>query len=213
MSMEKTLHPAVFLDRDGTINDDRGYIKDPDEIVLIAGATEAIKKLNEQGIPVIIITNQSGIGRGYYGEAEFAAVNRRLEELLTQEGAHIDGTYHCPHHPEDNCECRKPGTALVEKAAEAHGIDLSRSVIIGDKVSDMELGKRAGMERVLVLTGYGPLALEEIKEGSGWSGGLGGFGGDGRGLSDLHFVAEDLREAVEWILSGDGPLGSDKGPS
>ncbi|MFQ5428332.1 MAG: D-glycero-alpha-D-manno-heptose-1,7-bisphosphate 7-phosphatase [Thermodesulfobacteriota bacterium] len=209
--MEKTLHPAVFLDRDGTINEDRGYIGVPEDVSLIAGATEAIKELNKQGIPVIIITNQSGIGRGYYGEDELKAVNKRLEELLRAEGAHIDGIYHCPHHPDDGCECRKPGTKLLEEAALAHDIDLAQSVIVGDKVSDLELGYRAAMQKVLVLTGYGPLALEEIRQGTGGQVGFEGFGGAGRGLSDLDYVAQDLREAVEWILSDDGPLGSDKG--
>lgn len=205
--------PAVFLDRDGTINEDRDYIGDPEDVVLIRGAAEAIKELNEQGIPVIVITNQSGIGRGYYGVAEFQAVNERLDELLRAKGAHIDGLYYCPHHPEDKCECRKPGTALIEEAAAEHNVNLSKSVIVGDKVSDMELGQKAGMKSVLVLSGYGPLAMEEIRQGTGGKGGLQGFGGDGRGLSDLGFVAEDLLDAVEWILSIDGPLGGEIGES
>ena len=205
---------AVFLDRDGTINEDRGYIGDPEDVALIAYAAEAIKKLNEQDIPVIVITNQSGIGRGYYGEAELKAVNKRFEDLLLEYEAHIEGLYYCPHLPTEGCECRKPATRLINEAANDHDIDLKESVMVGDKVSDMELGQRAGMKSVLVLTGYGPMALEEIKQGTGGRDGLEGFtgfGGAGRGLSDLDYVAEDLAEAVEWMLSADGPLGSGKG--
>jgi len=211
---KKTLRAAVFLDRDGTINEDRGYIGDPDDIVLIAEAAEAIKKLNEQGIPVIVITNQSGLARGFYREADLVRVNKRLDALLKAKGAHIDGLYYCPHHPDDNCECRKPETKLIMEAARDHGIDLTRSVMVGDKTSDMELGLRAAMTRVLVLTGYGPVALEELKHGTGGGEGLEGFyraGGGGRGLADLDFVAEDLGEAAQWILSEDGPLMEYKG--
>jgi len=209
---KKTLRPAVFLDRDGTINEDKGYIGDPEDIVLISGAAEAIKKLNERGIPVIVITNQSGLARGFYTEADLDTVNERLDALLKAKGAHIDGLYYCPHHPDDKCGCRKPETKLIAEAARDHNIDLARSVMVGDKYSDMELGRRAGMTDVLVLTGYGAVALEELKQGV--MGGLEGFfeaGGGGRGLADLDFVAEDLGEAVAWILSEDGPLCKDKG--
>ncbi len=199
--------PGVFLDRDGTINEDRGYIGDPAEVVLIKGSAEAIRRLNKRGIPVIVLTNQSGIGRGYYDKKELEAVNRRLDKLLAGKGAHVDGIYYCPHRPDENCGCRKPGTKLLDEAARAHGIDLSRSVMVGDKVSDMELARRAGMKRVLVLTGYGSIALEEVRQGTGGAEGLGGFGGDGRGLADLDLVATDLAEAIDWILSEDGPLG------
>jgi len=202
------LRPGVFLDRDGTINEDRGYIGDPADVVLIDGAAEAIKRLNRLGVPVIVLTNQSGIGRGYYTRADLEAVNKRLVELLEEKGAHVDGIYWCPHRPDENCECRKPGTRLLEDAADEHGIDLVRSVMVGDKVSDLELARRVGMKRVLVLTGYGELALEEIRQGTGGAGGLGGFGGDGRGLSDLDLVATDISDAIDWILSEDGPLGA-----
>jgi len=214
MKTKKSLKPAVFLDRDGTINEDKGYIGDADDIVLIAGAAEAIKKLNERGIPVIVITNQSGLARGFYTEADLERVNKRLERLLKAEGAEIDGLYYCPHHPDDNCECRKPETKLLTEAALEHDIELPQSVMVGDKTSDMELGQRTAMTDVLVLTGYGPMALEELKHGTVGGGGLEGFygaGGGGRGLADLDFVAEDLGEAVEWMLSEDGPLSEYKG--
>ncbi len=197
MSHEKTLVPAVILDRDGTINEDRGYIGAPEDVVLIAGAAEAIKELNKRDIPVIVITNQSGLARGFYTEQDLGVVNKRLEALLEAEGARIDGLFYCPHHPDEHCECRKPETGLIDEAARGHDIDLSRSVMVGDKASDMELARRTGMMSVLVLTGYGPVALEEIKHG---------IGGGGHGLSNLDFVAEDLGEAVEWMLAEDGPF-------
>jgi len=202
---------AVFLDRDGTINEDRGYIGDPAEVVLIEGAAGAIARLNRRGIPVIVLSNQSGIGRGFYDEGRLDAVNRRLGELLGSGGASVDGIYCCPHHPGDNCGCGKPETGLLMDAAREHGIDLPRSVMVGDKVSDMELARRVGMRRVLVLTGYGEISLVEIRQGSGGSEGLRGPGGDGRGLSDVDFVAADLADAVEWILSEDGPLSGPHG--
>jgi len=203
MSHTKNLLPAVILDRDGTINHDKGYIGAPEDIVLIDGAAEAIKKLNTIGIPVIVITNQSGLARGFYKEADLRAVNKRLDDLLETEGAHIDGLYYCPHHPDDDCECRKPRLGLITEAAQEHNIDLAQSVMVGDKLSDMELAHRAGMRSVLVLTGYGPVALEELKQGAG---GMAEEEGAGRGLLDLDFVATDLSEAVEWMLSEDGPF-------
>ncbi len=202
------LRPGVFLDRDGTINEDRGYIGDPADVVLIDGAAEAIRRLNRLGVPVIVLTNQSGIGRGYYNRTDLVAVNKRLSELLEEKGAHVDGIYWCPHRPDENCECRKPGTKLLEDAADEHGIDLARSVMVGDKISDLELARRVGMKRVLVLTGYGELTLEEIRQGTGGAEGLSGFGGDGRGLADLDLVATDISDAIDWILSEDGPLGA-----
>jgi D,D-heptose 1,7-bisphosphate phosphatase len=98
------LRPGVFLDRDGTINEDRGYIGDPSDVVLIDGAAEAIRRLNRLGVPVIVLTNQSGIGRGYYNRTDLVAVNKRLGELLEEKGAHVDGIYWCPHRPDENCE-------------------------------------------------------------------------------------------------------------
>lgn len=203
MSDDNNLNPAVFLDRDGTINEDRGYIGDPNDVVLIEGAAEAIKKLNKRGIPVIVITNQSGLARDFYTEADLQAVNKRLTDLLETEGAHIEGLYYCPHHPDDNCECRKPELGLIEEATSEHDIDLNHSVMVGDKLSDMELGHRGGMKSVLVLTGYGPVALEELRQGVG---GIEESEGVGRGLLDQDFVAVDLGEAVEWMLSEDGPF-------
>ena len=105
---------VVFLDRDGTINEDADYLSDPSGVVLIEGAARAIKLLNDRGIKVIVVTNQSGVGRGYFKDSDVEAVNARLKELLAREGALVDAIYHCPHRPDEGCECRKPGTALAK---------------------------------------------------------------------------------------------------
>ncbi len=186
MNKQKTQQAAVFLDRDGTINEDRDYIGDVDDVILIEGAAEAIKRLNNIRVPVIVITNQSGIGRGFYAEAELRAVNHRLMALLKTKEAHIEGLYYCPHLPQDKCGCRKPETALLQRAAQEHSIDLSKSVMIGDKNSDMELGRRAGTKTILVLTGYGEVTRKTIEAGV---------------EKAPDYIAEDLEEAVDRLLS------------
>jgi D-glycero-D-manno-heptose 1,7-bisphosphate phosphatase len=176
---------TIFLDRDGTINEEVDYLHKPEELVLIPGAAQAVARLNALGIPVIVVTNQSGIGRGYYGFDEFDLVTARMAELLTGEGAHVDAVYVSPHHLMGQGEFahpdhpeRKPNAGMLTRAAEEHGLDLSRSWMIGDKESDLEAGRRAGCRVALVRTGYG-----KSVEGS---------------LADL--VAEDLPEAVDRIL-------------
>ena len=143
-----TGRPAAFLDRDGTIVEDTGYIARPDDVRLIADAAAAIARLNAADVPVIVVTNQSGIARGFYDEAMYEQVRDRIDELLEAEGARIDASHHCPHHPDITgpCECRKPGTLLHRRAARALGLDLARSAYIGDRWRDvapaMELGGR-----------------------------------------------------------------------
>jgi histidinol-phosphate phosphatase family protein len=144
------LRPAAFLDRDGTINVDTGYIAKPEDVVLLDGAAAAIARLNAAQVPVIVITNQSGIGRGFYTEKDFAAVERRLAELLAGRGARIDATYVCPHAPDAGCECRKPGTLLHRRAAIEHQLDLTRSWFIGDRLRDIEPAKPLGGHGLLV---------------------------------------------------------------
>lgn len=192
---------AVFLDRDGTINEEVGYLDNPADLRLIPGAAEAIRLLNDAGVPVIVVTNQAGIGRGYFSEARVKAIHERLAKLLAAHGAHLNAIYYCPHHPDDGCDCRKPNPGMLKRAAEEHGIDLGRSFVVGDKVSDVEAGRRAGCRTVLVLTGYGTEAQEMFK----------------RLDFQPNFTARDLLEAVRWILtqqctdyeeSGDGDLAS-----
>lgn len=152
---------AVFLDRDGTINVERDYLYRPEEFVFIPGAVEAIRQFNRSGFLVVVVSNQSGVARGYYGEEEVRLLHRHIDRLLQEAGARVDAWYFCPHHPDGrepynrSCECRKPKTGMLRQAAEELGIDLKRSWMIGDKLIDVEAGLAAGCRSVLVLTGYG----------------------------------------------------------
>ncbi|MGR0481732.1 MAG: D-glycero-alpha-D-manno-heptose-1,7-bisphosphate 7-phosphatase [Candidatus Electronema sp. V4] len=161
--------PAVFLDRDGTINEQMGYINHLSRFVLLPGAAQAIRLLNERGIPAVVVTNQSGLARGYFPPDLLDAVHTEMKRLLAAEGAHLDGIYVCPHHPEakvaqyrQSCGCRKPLPGLLEQAAADLHLDLSRSFMVGDRWSDLECGVRGGAAPVLVLTGYGQGELEHI---------------------------------------------------
>ena len=136
------LRPAVFLDRDGTINIDTHYLRSPDDVALLPGAGEAIAELNHSGLPVIVVSNQSGIGRGLLTHTDYELVRARIDELLAASGARIDASYICPHPPsadtdEPICECRKPGTLLFRTAAAEHSLDLARSTFIGDRWRDV----------------------------------------------------------------------------
>jgi D-glycero-D-manno-heptose 1,7-bisphosphate phosphatase len=165
------LNAGLFLDRDGTINVERGYLADPNDVELLPGAADAIRAANEFGIPVIIITNQAGVARGFHSEAAVVSVNERLKQLLSDQGARIDAVYYCPHHPEAGnppyrivCTCRKPRTGMLKMAEKSLGINLASSFVVGDKCSDIETGKNGGCGTVLVLTGYGRTELERCKE-------------------------------------------------
>jgi D-glycero-D-manno-heptose 1,7-bisphosphate phosphatase len=153
-----SLRPGVFLDRDGTIISDPGYLRDPALVVMLHGAGPAIAQLNRAGLPVIVVTNQSGISRGLLTEAEYTNVAGRLDRLLEPFGARIDASYYCPHAPERDgpCPCRKPGTRLFEQAAAEHRIDLARSWWVGDRLSDVLPAAALGGTGVLVETGQGP---------------------------------------------------------
>ena len=145
----------VLLDRDGTIIEEKEFLSDPEGVVLLPGAVQGLKKLQDAGAVLVVVSNQSGIGRGYYTEAAMHAVNQRLAELLQARGITLAHFFVCPHHPETGCDCRKPGTALLEQAAKATGLLLADAYMIGDKISDIEAGKAAGCKTILVLTGYG----------------------------------------------------------
>ena len=180
---------AVFLDRDGTLNEEVNYLYDPDDLKLIPGAGEAVARLNGAGLPVIVVSNQSGIGRGYFGWEDFHAVSERMEALLAELGACLEATYASPHHEKglgdyavaDHPE-RKPNPGMLQRAAEEHGLDLSRSWMVGDKTIDVQAGQRAGCRTILVRTGYG--ATQDP--------------------AGADFVCADLGEAVERILAMDG---------
>ena len=165
---------GAFLDRDGTVIEDVPYVSDADKVTLIPGSARAIKKLNQAGIKVIIVTNQSGIARGLITEQELHAVNRRMEELLGKEGAHIDTLYYCPHLPHEllspgmePCDCRKPDLGMVTRAENDMGIDPGCSCFIGDRWSDVELGLRTGGQAYLVRTGYGEKTAETLEAREG----------------------------------------------
>lgn len=185
--------PAVFLDRDGTILEDPGYLHEPDKVRLLPGAGEAIAQLNAAGFLVVLVTNQSGIARGLYNEADYEAVQRRLAEVLTTHGARLDAAYFCPHHPQftGRCECRKPGTKLFRDAEAALGIDLAKSWWVGDRLSDVQParafwgGGRSG-RGILVTTGNGNLHQ-----------------GQARALGVT--VVADLQSACREILRGPSP--------
>lgn len=176
---------AVFLDRDGTINVEKNYLYRVEDFAFIKGSIDAIKLLNEHCYKVIVITNQAGIARGYYQPADVLKLHCWVNEQLAANGAHIDAFYFCPHHPAGKineyaveCDCRKPGTALIEQAIREFAIDITRSYFIGDKNSDVLAGKNAGLKTILVLTGYGQT---EDKE-------------------HAHYIAENLHSAVRTVI-------------
>jgi D-glycero-D-manno-heptose 1,7-bisphosphate phosphatase len=178
--------PAVFLDRDGTINEEMGYINHLSRLKLLPRVAEAIGLLNRAGLAVVVVTNQSGAARGYFPPALVAEVHRRLEAELARGGAHLDGIYTCLHGPDDGCPCRKPKPALLLTAARELDLDLARSYLVGDRYKDVETAANAGAKGILVLSGYGRGEYQHLQ-----------------GLSPAApvYVAEDLLEAAEWILA------------
>ncbi len=155
------LKKAVFLDRDGTINTEKEYLYRIEEFEFINGATDAICLLNRSGHLVIVVTNQSGVARGYYDEQDVIKLHQHIDKLLANAGARVDAWYYCPHHPQGRgryakqCTCRKPLPGMLFNAAEELAVDLSSSWMVGDKIADVEAGMAAGCRSVLVLTGYG----------------------------------------------------------
>ena len=150
----------AFLDRDGTIMEDGHYLRDPGEVRLIPNAARGLKRLKALGFVLLVVSNQSGVGRGYFGEDDVRAVNDRLQELLAAEGVELDGFYWCPHAPEDGCACRKPLPGLVhaveaELAEAGRDFDPANCVVVGDKTCDVDLGRNVGALAVLVRTGKG----------------------------------------------------------
>jgi len=141
---------AVFIDRDGTINVNVGYLDNPDDFQMYPGVAEGIKLLQENGFKIIIITNHSGIARGYYTVETLKRIHERMLKEFYDKGVTIDAIYYCPHHPDDNCDCRKPNTLLFEKAIEEFNIDISKSYIIGDRMLDIEAGFKMGLKTILI---------------------------------------------------------------
>jgi D-glycero-D-manno-heptose 1,7-bisphosphate phosphatase len=185
------MHTAVFLDRDGTINEEMGYINHIDRFVLIRGAAASIRSINESGLKAVVVTNQSGVARGYFAKELIDQVHQKMRDLLKEEGAFLDGIYTCTHAPPSKgdsggCGCRKPKIGLMKQAALELNLDLEKSYVIGDRFKEVEMARNAGAKAILVLTGYGKGELEFL-------------GPSSRVQAD--FVAKDLAEAVRWILS------------
>lgn len=158
----RALYRAVFLDRDGTINEEASYLCRPEQLKIIPGSGPAIRRLKEQGFKVVVVTNQAGIAFGYFGEDDLQVIHESLKEKLSAFRANLDAIYYCPHHPrgtvpkyQGECSCRKPKTGLFFKAANELNIDLAASYVVGDKLSDIGAGKRLGCSTVLVQTGFG----------------------------------------------------------
>ena len=183
--------PAVFLDRDGTLIDEVGYLDRPERVVLYPWSIAAIRALNRSGIRTVMVTNQSGIARGFFDEALVDRVHRHIAELLGAGGAYLDAYYYCPHHPDGSvaelakvCDCRKPARGLVDRAVAEFGVDPARSFVVGDRWLDIGLARTVGARGVLVRTGYGE--REEGKPPNGM---------------EADAIVDNLVAASSWILN------------
>jgi D-glycero-D-manno-heptose 1,7-bisphosphate phosphatase len=184
------------MDRDGTINEQMGYINHPSRFVLLPGAARAVRLLNEAGFLAIVVSNQSGVARGYFPIDLVHEVHDLMQRGLADQGARLDGVFFCPHHPGGRveaygaaCDCRKPEPGLIRRAESRFEIDMSRSYVVGDRFSDVEMGARCGLRSVLVETGYGRGDRRYVLPG--------------REVQPDH-VAPDLEAAVRWILAQEG---------
>jgi D-glycero-D-manno-heptose 1,7-bisphosphate phosphatase len=165
----KAAHRAVFLDRDGTVNIEKHYLFRPEEFELFPGVPESIRRLNQAGFLVIVVTNQSGVARGYFSLTDVEDLHRHLQAELALYGAHVDAFYVCPHHPDHgqgefriDCDCRKGAPGMLLQAAKEYAIDMPRSFMVGDKPADIEAGLAAGCTPLLVLTGYGQASSPKV---------------------------------------------------
>ena len=193
---------AVFLDRDGTLNEEGGYINHVDRLKLIDGAAEAVALLGRHGLKTIVVTNQAGVARGYYPAEHIPKLHDRLCTLLKEQGAELDAIYYCPHHPDvgeapfrQDCACRKPKLGMIRRAEKELSVDATRSYMVGDKISDVEFGRKAGCKSILVLTGYGKGELEYHRD---------------RLDGEPDYIADDILDAAKWIVKdietrGQGP--------
>jgi D-glycero-D-manno-heptose 1,7-bisphosphate phosphatase len=179
----------VFLDRDGTIAEEVGYLNHPDRFHMFPFAGPAIRRLNEAGLAVFVVSNQSGVARGYFPESLVQQVHERMQRELQADSARVDAVYYCPHSSADDCDCRKPRTGMIERAVREHHIDLLRSFVVGDRYGDMELAFRAGCKAVFVRTGYG--RGEETWHSGQWP-------------RQPDAIVENLQLATDWILVQQG---------
>jgi histidinol-phosphate phosphatase family protein len=175
------LRRAVFLDRDGTISRDVHYCSRAEDFQILPGVPQAIRLLNDHGFKVVVVTNQSGIARGYFTEETLSLIHQKMREELQEHGAFVDAIYFCPHHPDDNCECRKPKTRLLLTAAQDIGINLAVSYMIGDDAKDVQAGRTAGCKTVWITAGPGNMK-------------------DNPPCQSADHIASGLYQAVEWVL-------------
>jgi D-glycero-D-manno-heptose 1,7-bisphosphate phosphatase len=180
-----SLRPAVFLDRDGTIAEEVGYLNHSSRFRMFPFVAAAIRRLNQAEYPAIVITNQSGVGRGYFPDSLIHAVHELMTQQLAKEGAHIDALYYCPHKGDDGCLCRKPKPGMLQRAAREHNLDLPRSFVVGDRYGDIQLAHRVGARAVMVRSGYGEGEIQ-------WH--------SAQWPAPPDFIAENLADAVAWIL-------------
>ncbi len=187
-----TRRPAVFFDRDGTLNEEVEFVSGPEQLRLIEGAGLAVRAVNESGFLTFVVSNQSGIARGLFTEADLVPIHEKLRTELAASGARIDRIYYCPHHPTEgippyrvDCDCRKPRTGMLRRAEREMGADLSRSYVIGDRIVDVLAGRNAGAKGILVLTGYGASAIRECRA---------------QGIEPDH-VSPSVEGAVDFILN------------
>jgi len=176
---------AVFLDRDGTINADPGYLGDPEKFHFLPGVIGGLKRLHDADYLIFVVSNQSGIARGFFKDEDLKRIHDKMTTALGAEGVALDGIYYCPHHPAERCSCRKPSPKMVLEASRSYDIDLCNSFFIGDRASDIETGKNAGCGTILVLTGAGLETLQGLSESQ-----------------KPDHIADDLAGAVSWILEG-----------
>lgn len=187
------MNRAIFLDRDGTLNEEVGYVNHASRFRLFPWTAEAVRLINQAGYKAIVLTNQSGVARGLFTEALVHDVHRKLETELGEQGARLDAIYYCPHHPSGavasyrlDCECRKPRPGMVERAQREFHLDLSRCYFVGDRYLDVSLAHAVGARGILVLTGYG--LGERDHQQAAWP-------------RPPDYIAEDLLDAVRWIIA------------
>jgi D-glycero-D-manno-heptose 1,7-bisphosphate phosphatase len=192
MCFEDDMKAAVFLDRDGTVNEEVGYVNHIDRFRIFPWTAPAIRKLNQAGLLSVLVTNQSGVARGYFPEALVQEIHTRLQDELARFAARLDAIYYCPHHPDGKltayrktCDCRKPAPGMLHRAAQDLGLDLGASFMVSDRYQDVAMGFQAGARGILLLSGYGKGEYEYQKDS--WP-------------RQPDFVATDLLEGVEWIL-------------
>lgn len=186
---------TIFLDRDGTLNFDPGYINNPDQLALFPGVPEALARLKQAGARLILVTNQSGIARGLLSQGDLAAIHAKLKHILDGAGASLEAIYFCPHHPDDGCDCRKPKRGMIDRAVRERGVDLDRAYLIGDHIRDIELAKRVGARSILVTTG---VVRPQEREGLQAS------------TVAPDRIAPSMTEAVDWLLADAGKLSAQR---